>query len=83
MFLPLGGRDLAREWEDLRAQSATGPVQAIYREEIFGPVLCVVCVNTLDEAIELINNSPYGNGTSIFTASGAAARKYTHEITVR
>ncbi len=58
------------------------PTMSIYREEIFGPVLCVVCVDTLEEAIELINNSPYGNGTSIFTASGAAARKYTHEITV-
>ena len=58
------------------------PSMSIYREEIFGPVLCVVCVDTLDEAIALINASPYGNGTSIFTASGAAARKYTHEITV-
>ncbi|MFP5382896.1 MAG: CoA-acylating methylmalonate-semialdehyde dehydrogenase [Gammaproteobacteria bacterium] len=58
------------------------PTMAIYREEIFGPVLCVVCVETLDEAIALVNASPYGNGTSIFTASGAAARKYVHECTV-
>ncbi len=55
---------------------------AIYQEEIFGPVLCCVCVDSLDEALELVNNSPYGNGTSIFTASGAAARKYQHEVEV-
>lgn len=55
---------------------------AIYQEEIFGPVLCCITVDTLAEAIELINASPYGNGTSIFTGSGAAARKYQREIEV-
>ncbi|MFV0478657.1 MAG: CoA-acylating methylmalonate-semialdehyde dehydrogenase [Parahaliea sp.] len=55
---------------------------SIYREEIFGPVLCCMAVDTLDEAIELINAVPYGNGTSIFTDSGGAARKYQHEILV-
>ncbi|MBM7455763.1 malonate-semialdehyde dehydrogenase (acetylating)/methylmalonate-semialdehyde dehydrogenase [Oceanisphaera litoralis] len=54
----------------------------IYKEEIFGPVLLVMTVASLDEAIELVNANPYGNGTSIFTASGAAARKYQHEIQV-
>lgn len=54
----------------------------IYKEEIFGPVLLIVKVNTLDDAIQLINDNPYGNGTSIFTRSGAAARKYQHEIMV-
>ena len=54
----------------------------IYAEEIFGPVLIAVEVDTLEEAIALINDNPYGNGTSIFTASGAAARKYQHEIKV-
>lgn len=54
----------------------------IYQEEIFGPVLCCITVDTLAEAIELINASPYGNGTSIFTSSGAAARKYQREIEV-
>jgi len=58
------------------------PEMSIYREEIFGPVLCLVTVDTLEEAIALINDSPYGNGTSIFTASGAAARKFQHEIEV-
>ncbi|MCG9578741.1 CoA-acylating methylmalonate-semialdehyde dehydrogenase [Vibrio tubiashii] len=55
---------------------------SIYQQEIFGPVLVCLEVETLEEAIELINNNPYGNGTSIFTANGAAARKYQHEILV-
>ncbi len=55
---------------------------SIYKEEIFGPVLIALEVDTLEEAIELVNNNPYGNGTSMFTASGAAARKYQHEIKV-
>ncbi|PKM23041.1 MAG: methylmalonate-semialdehyde dehydrogenase (CoA acylating) [Gammaproteobacteria bacterium HGW-Gammaproteobacteria-14] len=54
----------------------------IYREEIFGPVLCCVEVDSLDEALALVNANPYGNGTSIFTQSGAAARKYQHEVEV-
>lgn len=54
----------------------------IYQQEIFGPVLCCMSVNTLEEAIALVNRNPFGNGTSIFTASGAAARKYQHEIEV-
>ena len=58
------------------------PDMALYKEEIFGPVLCCMTVDTLEEALELVNNSPYGNGTSIFTASGAAARKYQHEVEV-
>ncbi|WP_344959265.1 CoA-acylating methylmalonate-semialdehyde dehydrogenase [Zobellella aerophila] len=55
---------------------------SIYREEIFGPVLVTLEVGSLEEAIGLVNANPYGNGTSIFTASGAAARKYQHEIQV-
>lgn len=54
----------------------------IYQQEIFGPVLCCMAVETIEEAIALVNRNPYGNGTSIFTASGAAARKYQHEIEV-
>merc|ERR1712060_348693 len=53
-----------------------------YVNEIFGPVLCVVNVDTLDDAIELINKNPYGNGTAIFTTNGATARKFTQEIDV-
>lgn len=54
----------------------------IYREEIFGPVLLCMEVETLEEAIALMNANPFGNGCSIFTASGAAARKFQHEIEV-
>jgi malonate-semialdehyde dehydrogenase (acetylating)/methylmalonate-semialdehyde dehydrogenase len=53
-----------------------------YREEIFGPVLVCLNVETLDDAIELINNNPYGNGTAVFTNSGPNARKFEHEIDV-
>jgi malonate-semialdehyde dehydrogenase (acetylating)/methylmalonate-semialdehyde dehydrogenase len=58
------------------------PHHAVYTNEIFGPVLVIVNVNTLDEAIQLINANPYGNGTGIFTESGAVARKFQHEIDV-
>ena len=51
----------------------------IYKTEIFGPVLLCIEVDTLEDAIKLINANPYGNGTSIFTASGRSARKFRHE----
>ncbi len=54
----------------------------IYREEIFGPVLCALQVANLNDALALVNANPYGNGTSIFTASGAAARRYQSEVEV-
>ena len=54
----------------------------IYHHEIFGPVLCLVEAETLDEAIAFINANPNGNGTSIFTSSGWSARKYENEIKV-
>jgi malonate-semialdehyde dehydrogenase (acetylating)/methylmalonate-semialdehyde dehydrogenase len=54
----------------------------IYDEEIFGPVLCLVSAANLDEAIAFINANPNGNGTAIFTQSGAAARKFQEEIEV-
>lgn len=54
----------------------------IYKEEIFGPVLCVVNVETLDEAIDFINANPNGNGTSIFTNSGWVARRFENDIDV-
>lgn len=58
------------------------PTMDIYTQEIFGPVLCVVGVDTLDEAIAFINANPNGNGTAIFTGSGWAARKFQAEIDV-
>jgi Aldehyde dehydrogenase family len=53
-----------------------------YKEEVFGPVLVCLNVDTLDDAIKLINANPYGNGTAIFTTNGATARKFTQEIDV-
>ncbi|RZI63147.1 MAG: aldehyde dehydrogenase family protein, partial [Variovorax sp.] len=58
------------------------PGMTIYDQEIFGPVLCLANAATMDEAIELINANPNGNGTAIFTQSGAAARKFQEEIDV-
>ncbi|MET1256275.1 CoA-acylating methylmalonate-semialdehyde dehydrogenase [Aliikangiella maris] len=55
---------------------------SIYQEEIFGPVLCLVRVNDLDEAITLINQHQYANGTSIYTQSGQAARHFSRNIHV-
>jgi len=58
------------------------PNMDCYKEEIFGPVLITLNAETLDDAIQLINSNPYGNGTAIFTNSGGVARKYQHEIDV-
>ena len=58
------------------------PGMAIYEQEIFGPVLCLANAADIDEAIALINANPNGNGTAIFTQSGAAARKFQEEIDV-
>lgn len=54
----------------------------VYKEEIFGPVLLTMNMESLDKAIAFINKNVYGNGTAIFTESGAAARKFQHEIEV-
>lgn len=62
--------------------SGVKPGMAIYDQEIFGPVLSVVAAKDLDEAIEFINANPNGNGTAVFTQSGAAARKFQEEIDV-
>ena len=58
------------------------PAMAIYRDEIFGPVLSVVRVESLADAIALINASPYANGTAIFTRSGHAARRFQQDVEV-
>ena len=62
--------------------SGVKPGMDIYEQEIFGPVLSLVGVDTIDEAIEFINRNPNGNGTAIFTQSGAAARKFQEDIDV-
>jgi len=62
--------------------SGVTPAMKVYTTEIFGPVMVIVGVNTLDEAIALVNANPFGNGTGIFTQSGAAARKFQSDIDV-
>jgi len=58
------------------------PDMDVYREEVFGPVLSVLRSDTVDEAIDLINSNPYGNGTAIFTSSGEAARRFLRGVKV-
>ena len=55
---------------------------SVYADEIFGPVLSVVRVDSYDEALTLVNDHPYGNGTAIFTNDGGAARRYQNEVEV-
>lgn len=62
--------------------SSVKPGMRIYDEEVFGPVLVIVEVDTLGDAIELINANPNGNGTAIFTQSGVAARRFQEDIDV-
>jgi malonate-semialdehyde dehydrogenase (acetylating)/methylmalonate-semialdehyde dehydrogenase len=59
---------------------AVTPEMAIAQEEVFGPVLTVVSAETLDEAVEIVNSSRFGNGVSIFTENGAAVRRFRHEV---
>ena len=58
------------------------PDMEVYREEIFGPVLSVLRVETYEEAVALINANPYGNGTAIFTNDGGAARRFEADVQV-
>jgi malonate-semialdehyde dehydrogenase (acetylating)/methylmalonate-semialdehyde dehydrogenase len=79
------GRSQAREGGDgsfVGPTILTGvrPDMEAAREEIFGPVLSIVHVDSLDDAIAVVNGSRFGNGTSIFTESGASVRRYRHEV---
>ena len=56
------------------------PAMDAYRDEIFGPVLTVMRVKTYEEAVHLVNDNPYGNGTAIFTRDGGAARQFQFEV---
>ena len=56
------------------------PDMTIYREEIFGPVLCVMRVPDLDSVLRLVNEHEYGNGTAVFTRDGGAAREFAHRV---
>ena len=62
--------------------SGVRPEMSVYTQEIFGPVLCLVAADDLEQAIDFINANPNGNGTAIFTQSGAAARKFQEDIDV-
>jgi malonate-semialdehyde dehydrogenase (acetylating)/methylmalonate-semialdehyde dehydrogenase len=55
---------------------------SVYTDEIFGPVLSIIRVNTYDEALNLVNSHQYGNGTAIFTNDGGAARRFQNEVEV-
>ncbi|MGO8861240.1 MAG: aldehyde dehydrogenase family protein, partial [Acidimicrobiales bacterium] len=56
------------------------PAMQVYRDEIFGPVLSIIRVESLDEALELIRTNGYGNGAAIFTGDGAAAQRFETEV---
>jgi malonate-semialdehyde dehydrogenase (acetylating) / methylmalonate-semialdehyde dehydrogenase len=58
------------------------PAMEVYRDEIFGPVLAVLRVDSVDGAIDLVNANPYGNGTAVFTSSGEAARRFHRGVKV-
>ena len=58
------------------------PEMDAYRHEIFGPVLSIVRVDTYDEALRLVNENPYGNGTAIFTRDGGVARQFQFDVHV-
>ena len=58
------------------------PSMSIYTDEIFGPVLCVVRVNSYDSALQLVNDHEYGNGAAIFTRDGDAARDFSHRVRI-
>ncbi|WP_043264412.1 CoA-acylating methylmalonate-semialdehyde dehydrogenase [Streptomyces sp. CT34] len=67
-------------WIGISLLDNVTPEMDAYRDEIFGPVLSVVRVETYEEAIELMNSSPWGNGTAIFTRDGGAARRFQLEV---
>ena len=58
------------------------PAMSVYTDEIFGPVLSVLRVDTYEHALELVNSNEWGNGTAIFTNDGGAARRFQHEVQV-
>jgi malonate-semialdehyde dehydrogenase (acetylating) / methylmalonate-semialdehyde dehydrogenase len=84
--LVVDGRAIERDgggfWVGPTLIDGVGTDMSIYTDEIFGPVLCVVRVGSLDEAIALVNASDYANGTAIFTGSGQAARIFQRKVEV-
>ena len=86
--LVIDGRDISiRGFENGCFVGATvfdhvTPSMSIYTDEIFGPVLCVVRVNSYDSALQLVNDHEYGNGAAIFTRDGDAARDFSHRVRI-
>ncbi|MEV0539501.1 CoA-acylating methylmalonate-semialdehyde dehydrogenase [Nocardia salmonicida] len=84
----LDGRDLTVDgapdgfWLGPTILDEVTPTMSVYTDEIFGPVLSVVRVDTYEEAVALINANRYGNGTAIFTNDGGAGRRFQHEVEV-
>jgi malonate-semialdehyde dehydrogenase (acetylating)/methylmalonate-semialdehyde dehydrogenase len=74
-----GGIDPAGAYVGPTILDDVAPGMEVAREEVFGPLLCVIRAESLDQAIEIVNSSRFGNGTSIFTESGASVRRYRHE----
>ena len=58
------------------------PEMSVYRDEIFGPVLVLLRADTFEEALDLVNRNPYGNGAAIFTTDGRTAREFEHRVQV-
>jgi malonate-semialdehyde dehydrogenase (acetylating) / methylmalonate-semialdehyde dehydrogenase len=75
-------RDPAGFWLGPTLIDHVTPEMSLYTDEIFGPVLSVVRVESYDDALQLINSNPYGNGTAIFTNDGGAARRFQNEVEV-
>jgi len=78
------GRESAPEgdgfWLGVSLLDNVQPGTTAYRDEIFGPVLGVTRVGTYDEAVRLVNENPYGNGTAIFTRDGGVARQFQFDV---
>jgi malonate-semialdehyde dehydrogenase (acetylating)/methylmalonate-semialdehyde dehydrogenase len=77
---PLSGKYPNGNWVGPTVISDVTTDMTCYKEEIFGPVLICLHVDTVDEAIELVNKNEYGNGTAVFTRSGATAEHYRKRI---
>ncbi|PRY40288.1 CoA-acylating methylmalonate-semialdehyde dehydrogenase [Umezawaea tangerina] len=78
---PIDGAD-AGFWLGPTLFDHVGTDMSVYTDEIFGPVLSVLRVPAYDEAVEVVNDNPYGNGTAIFTNDGGAARRFQNEVEV-
>lgn len=95
-YVAIGEREGAKVVVDGRAQNFDSdgfflgatlldkvePEMQVYRDEIFGPVLCVVRSGDYQEALDVVNNNRYGNGAAVFTRDGAAARRFCREAQV-